>query len=129
MTDYASFRKFIGITALVVVLYIFAVVFGLFYTFNWYDTMMHFIGGMAIGYLALAITPATISQGQMIARAAGLAASIGILWEIFERIGNHYLPRFVAYGGTRDTIMDVVYAIIGAVIISLIASRKRSTNL
>ena len=127
MSDRLAFRKFLGILVLVMVLYIGAVIFGLFYTFNWYDSMMHLIGGMAIGYLVLAVIPAGLSRGRAIARAAGTAAAIGIAWEIFERVGNHYLPRLLAYGGTRDTMMDIAYAIIGAVIIVSI-DRNRNVH-
>lgn len=88
---------------------------------------MHLIGGMAIGYFVISVIPHTLSRGQKVARAVGTAAAIGVAWEIFERVGNHYLPRLLAYGGTRDTMMDIAYAIIGAVIIVIVHRNNQPT--
>jgi VanZ family protein len=114
-------QNFFLITGLVIVLYIAAVHIGLFWIFDWYDSVMHIIGGMAIGYLSLWMN----SKRSALWHAVILATSIGIVWEIFERIGNHFVPKLLAYGGMGDTILDVVCAIIGAVVIIAISNMKK----
>ncbi len=46
-----------------------------------------------------------------------LAGLIGVMYEIFERIGHVWWPDWVGYGGMGDTTLDVLYGILGALII------------
>lgn len=106
-----NFIVFGLLTALVLGLYFLAVHFGFFYIFWWYDNMMHLLAGVAMGFLGLGLF------GRSLIKTGFLAGLIGILYEIFERLGSVWWPDWIGYGATGDTILDVVCGILGALII------------
>lgn len=105
------------IIAIVIALYFIAQKYSLYYIFWWYDWVQHFMGGMGIALVA----------GGLITRnprvILGITTTIAIGWEIFERIGHIYLPVYINYGGTGDTLMDIFCAIIGTSLV-LLATRE-----
>lgn len=81
--------------------------------FWWIDWAQHLIGGVGIGLLAVGLfswRPKPI---------LGMTLSIALAWEVFERIGHIYLPTYINYGGTGDTLVDILCAIIGTSLVLL----------
>jgi hypothetical protein len=111
---------FIFFTALVTACYFLAVRFSLFYIFNWFDNIVHTLAGMALGFLGFALFPKNKYA------ILGLALSVSILWEIFERIGHVWWPAWIGFGGVGDTILDILCGILGALII--IIWKKNNTT-
>jgi hypothetical protein len=108
-----------GIVVILIVigLYLVSHKYDLYYIFWWIDWAQHILGGIGIGLVAVSLWP------NYWLRNIGIAGTIGIGWEIFERIGNIYLPNYINYGGTGDTIIDVFCAIIGTSLV-LLATRE-----
>ncbi len=105
------------ITAIVVALYFLAQKYSLYYIFWWFDWTQHFMGGIGIGLIVSGL----ITKKPKIVLSITLSIAIG--WEIFERIGHGYLPVYINYGGTGDTLMDIFCAIIGTSLV-LLATRE-----
>lgn len=105
------------IIAIVIALYFIAQKYSLYYIFWWYDWAQHFMGGMGIALVAGGF----ISRKPQVVLSITLMIAIG--WEIFERIGHIYLPAYINYGGTGDTLMDIFCAIIGTSLV-LLATRE-----
>ena len=92
-----------------------ALAWSLYWTTDWFDIIMHFLGGFLIAMIALLI----ISRLNLIAPKVaqnfilivGGALFIGISWELFELftgMTNVYLDKL-------DTALDLVMDTIGAV--------------
>ena len=103
----------------------------LYWTYGWFDSMMHFIGGMIGGYLVLLLI-ATHRSGQVKENGEMLeeggkplvykprayeaflgAFAIGVVWEIaeFALHVSRYSPRFF-----QDTLSDLLFDIAGGVV-------------
>ena len=105
------------IIAIVIALYFLAQKYSLYYIFWGYDWVQHFMGGMGI---ALVTIGSITRKPQLV---LSITLTIAISWEVFERIGHVYLPAYINYGGTGDTLMDIFCAIIGTSLV-LLATRE-----
>jgi uncharacterized membrane protein YjdF len=95
--------------------------FDLYYLFNWYDIMMHLIGGIAIALLATWI----LEKYNHATKAKILISVIliGIAWEVFEYFfGIALLPK---ENYVSDTIIDMIMDTIGALIVISIFKLKK----
>lgn len=101
----------------VVGLYFLAQKYSLFYIFHYFDSILHILGGIGIG---LFFSTWWIKRP---VRILSMTLGIAIMWEIFERIGHYYLPVFINFGGTVDTSMDILCAILGASLV-ILATRE-----
>lgn len=108
-----------GIIVLLIVIgfYFLAHEYSLYYIFWWFDWAQHFLGGVGLGLVFCSFWP----KNQI--RILGITGIIAIGWELFERVGHEYLPMYISYGGPRDTIIDILCAIIGASLV-LLATRE-----
>lgn len=122
----AYLRNFIVMVMLVVALYIVAVTIGLFYIFWWFNWVMHLLGGMAIGYFVLAWAAKKASLFSLPKYAIIAGFTIGVLWEIFERVGHLIVPNLLSYGGIFDTTLDTTCGILGALFIVILESKKQT---
>ena len=105
------------IIALVIALYFLAQKYSLYYIFWWIDWVQHFMGGMGIG---LVVSGLITKKPRNV---LGITLGIALGWELFERIGHIYLPAYINYGGTGDTLMDIFCAILGTSLV-LLATRE-----
>jgi VanZ family protein len=99
------------VVAMVILFYGMAQKYDLYYIFTYIDWVQHFLGGLGIGLMTTALF------GKSWKWTSGIVLSIAVGWEIFERIGHLYLPLYINYGGTFDTMMDILCAILGASLI------------
>ncbi|KKU77609.1 MAG: hypothetical protein UY03_C0012G0005 [Parcubacteria group bacterium GW2011_GWA2_47_64] len=98
-----------------------ALTFHLYWTFWWYDIIVHFLGGTFSGLLILWLcffsgyfgTPRIPSKVLVFWFIVLSALAVGIGWEVFERalvvtssIEGYYL----------DTILDVIFDVIGGIV-------------
>jgi hypothetical protein len=93
-------------------------VFDLYYRFDWYDTMMHTLGGVVAGCIALIgydtfFNHLRLNRFGMMLYMIAIGFMIGIGWEVFEYIqdvvlGTQLIPTF------RDTISDLISDMLGA---------------
>ena len=96
----------VGVTNLV------GIFFHLFYTINWFDMGMHFLGGFFVAVSTLAILTrhtSNFSYGQLLAWGLVSACILGILWELFElyfHITSLQSPSYIGDNG-MDLTMDV----------------------
>ncbi len=103
----------IVVIAAVIGIHFIAQKFSLYYTFWWFDWAMHIVGGLGLGLVGYALFRRNSS------RVLVTTLGIAILWEVFERIGHRFMPAWIAFGGTGDTIIDIVCAILGTSFIIL----------
>jgi asparagine N-glycosylation enzyme membrane subunit Stt3 len=113
------FVSFIGVTAIVIALYLLGVRYGLFYGFWWYDNVLHILGGIALGFLGLRLF------GPRFWATISLTGTVAIAWEVFEHVGHAVAPMYIGYGGAWDTIFDIACGILGA---SLVLWSTRGSN-
>lgn len=83
----------------------------LYWRWWWFDILMHFLGGVLVGALALFVsdlfkTPFTLTFVIFL-------VGIGVGWEVFERMFGLYN----AIGYWEDTILDLIMDTIGALIV------------
>ncbi|MCR4274538.1 MAG: hypothetical protein NUW02_00595 [Candidatus Campbellbacteria bacterium] len=88
-----------------------------YWTFWWYDIMMHFLGGFVVSGVGLwafvRFTPASYTQiQQMLYVALGTGIVIGISWEFFEYLNGMYVAQTNIVTDTAgDLIMDCIGSI------------------
>ncbi len=118
-----NLAAFLGIVLMVFVLHVLATKMSFYYIFWWYDSMLHVMGGMSIGFFGYAMI-----QKRREVVVPLLALTIGISWEIFERLGHVWWPSYVGFGGFWDTLFDILCAILGAFIIIAFKSTWQKNN-
>ncbi len=94
----------------ILLMHLLAIHFYVYWTVTWFDSLMHFLGGLWVGVTALTIYGKVgMSNKQSILWAVLGALSVGILWELFEyTIGMIFSPGNYALDTATDLIMDVV---------------------
>lgn len=116
------------------ILHIIALKFFLYWTFPWFDNLMHFLGGLWVGTVSIwyiyfsgfadKFTPQLTTRNIFTVSIASVII-IGILWEIFEIYVG--VPRFVI-DYPLDTSIDLLMDTLGAVVASLYMAGKFQSN-
>lgn len=108
--------QFVVIAALAA-LHIVALENALYWKFQWFDIMTHFLGGIWAG-LFFYWLGAVAGRSANILFAIGGALLLGVLWEVFElAAGISGAPNYVS-----DTIIDVSMDLLGAVLAAMVAT-------
>lgn len=108
--------EIIILAILVAVLHYLALTFYLYWTLDWYDIIMHFLGGVVIALLAMFFFYISgyfnfpkEHLGSIFAMTLGSVLLIGLLWELWE--------LFVGFSDViedqLDTFLDLTMDIIG----------------
>ena len=98
-----------------------------YWTYWWFDIVMHGLGGFIIGSLALWILTYEYSPVPQLAPARLMTAIvivflIGALWEVFEYVvGSNLYEIFDSYA--LDTVMDLAMDLCGALIAFALSER------
>jgi hypothetical protein len=107
--------------------------FGLYAAWDQFDTFMHFIGGIAAAWLALALMQADIvrmAPWKQVLVLVSLAALAAVLWEFAEYMagfGRDVVPWLWSWfhgGDLADTMLDLTAGLAGALLFSLWALRR-----
>lgn len=92
-------------------LYVVGLEQSLFWKFHWYDTALHFLGGVSAG-LGAAWFFSTLRQHKFFLLGLLGVFAVGVAWEIFEVVVG--FPRETNYA--VDTTTDIVMDMIGGVL-------------
>ena len=94
--------------------------FDLFMRFPWIDIPTHFLGGVAVAYFfwracanAQSAARPFANVGHAVVSLAG-TATLSILWELFEFLGDHLLGAHMQHG-LADTWSDIFFSLAGGV--------------
>ncbi len=118
------FRISLVVLAVVCVLQIMADIFDWYYIFPKFDTPMHVLGGMFVGFFALAYTIKGSNPLQKMVWVITWSIIIGVGVEIFEWALTHIFHKevgFLLQGSVLDTYGDILHDFIGGVISFCIA--------
>ena len=101
----------LGLSLLMLILQLIALEEFLYWRWWWFDLLMHFLGGVLIGGIALVVsdvwkTPKAITF-------IVLLILIGVGWEVFERFFGLYKEA----GYLLDTFIDLIMDTIGAFVV------------
>ena len=94
--------------------------FNLYYFYPNFDIPMHFLGGFAVGFLALALL-SKIKKIKLFYQII-IVLFIGIIWEVLE----YYFKVSVLYGGNfyTDTALDLIIDTLGGILSYICFYRK-----
>lgn len=105
------------LSVVVAILHMAAISFSLYWTFLWFDVLMHFLGGITLSLLVawwLFFTPLTKIRGRarfkLFLAAVFSPLFVGGLWEVFEYIAG---VSFSVEGYPLDTFFDLVINLCG----------------
>jgi hypothetical protein len=93
-----------------------------YWTFWWYDIMMHFLGGFVVSgfglWVFVRVAPRPqVSLWHTILLSIGIGMSIGIGWELFEYFNGMYADQ---PGIVADTAGDLIMDFIGSAVSGLV---------
>ena len=108
----------LGLSALIAALHLLAIELYWYWTYLWFDILVHFLGGflVALGALWLVFYSGYLSHGFLFSKiractiALGAGIVIGILWELFEVVTGP--PAASNYA--LDTSLDMLFDVLGA---------------
>jgi hypothetical protein len=113
----ANFILIIVIT----IVHLIATYFYLYWTFPWFDIMMHFLGGLWVGSTAVWYiyfsgyfyknNSLTTSKTRIFLVSIISALIVGVLWEVFEFYVGAVDPDYIA-----DTILDLIMDTLGGIV-------------
>lgn len=110
--------------ALLGALHFIASEFYFYWTISWFDTMMHFLGGISLGLFSLWVAYSAglfkkmpLSRSAIIVTAFFSVLIIGVGWEIFEKMNG--LTQSTE-GYRLDTIHDLLADMAGALVAGFI---------
>lgn len=96
---------------------------------GWVDIPMHFWGGVfAAWWASIAFPRETLDGAKRFIVILGMAALVGVVWEMFEWVGDHtagaWLNLPVAQVSLNDTMGDLLNDLVGGVMIVIILNKK-----
>ena len=103
-----------------------AIEHNLFWTLWWYNSMMHFLGGLSVGFLLFWFAEVLGARYVHISKSAFIlfsVFSIGFAWEIFELYLG--LPANPVLSYPVDTFKDLILDVLGPALVLALVSRKR----
>ena len=111
---FSSFRFLVGLWAVIVVVWLFALYYNLFFLIWWFDIPLHFLGGvwacLFVRYVYVRCGLELQGNGNKIALFVFFVSSvmlIGVAWEFYEFI-------FDNMGSLSDTMADLFLDLAGA---------------
>ena len=125
-----TFTRAFQAIAAVMIVHAFAVVFDLYGIFRWWDSPMHFFGGVAMACLAFAILTRVFKGGKgqppiwfACLFVIGFTALVAVAWEWHEYLIDHTIGPVFGWRPTQpspmDTMKDLFLGILGASLLSL----------
>jgi len=109
-----------GLVVLLATLHFIAIALYFYWTLWWYDYLMHFLGGLALGFFILSFSN-TVSM-KTISISIVCVMLLGGAWEIFEYI-NGIVDSIESYY-TLDVIHDLIADGVGAVLAALYTTSR-----
>lgn len=115
---------------IIAVLHFFALQFYLYWTFEWFDILLHFLGGLWVGLVALWFfffsgfvykDVSLVRKTRIFLITIASVLTVGVLWEVWEVWAN--LVFIDEQGYFLDTALDLVMDTLGAVIAFIYAKK------
>jgi hypothetical protein len=135
MTRKNIFTNLTILLYLIVILHILALFFSWYWSIWWYDIVVHTLGGVWVGGIALWLyfiykdiyTNKNISKLMIIAVSLLVTLLIGVLWEVFE----FSLDTFIVFqpNDLVDTASDIGSDIVGSLLVSFYFIQKIKNNI
>ena len=100
----------LGLVVLLWVLNFVALKFYLYWTLGWYDIMMHFLGGLTLGVLAIGLFNLEARGRKNFLLIFGFVIILSVGWEVAEYIKGIAVfgDQSYALDTTKDLIMDTI---------------------
>ena len=120
-----SLKSIISLFVFILLAHIFAVINHWYWTYNWIDIPMHFLGGFWLGLVFLYfINPNLEIKNHkflvMMILVISFAVFVGVLWEFFEFLSDVLFSSRgyfeISQQGTADTMGDLFFDIIGGLV-------------
>ncbi len=97
-----------------------------YFRFWWWDSLLHFTSGIALGFVGFLIIyslyqngPLKSNPGIVALFSFCFALSLGALWEIFEFAMDSFFGLNMQKSGLVDTMWDLIMDALGAFLVSL----------
>jgi hypothetical protein len=121
------FREIFSLSIIIAGLHYYATINSLYWSIGWFDILMHFLGGLLMGLIAIFIFfisekidfPRN-SRIVIFSVVMGFVLIVGLTWELWELFAG--LSDVINDLG--DTILDLIMDIIGGVIAYLLTVKK-----
>ena len=121
------FGEIVGLSVAVAIIHYFACEYSLYWAISWFDILMHFLGGLLMGFIALFVffTSEKISFPKnnrvlIFSLTIGFVLIVGLIWELWE--------LFVGFSDVLndvgDTILDLIMDTAGAIVAYLLTIKK-----
>ena len=112
------FKEIILLSVLVALLHYTALVYFLYWNIEWFDIIMHFLGGSVIGLIAL-FTYYTSGYvkfpkehfATVFAMTIGTVLVVGLLWELWEL----FMGFSNVFEDQTDTVIDIIMDTLGGI--------------
>jgi len=122
--------KFIlGLLVFIIFIHALATINNWYWTYNWIDMPMHFLGGFWLGviFLYFIMPKLEITDHKLLITmilVVSFAVLIGVLWEFFEFLSDIFLAGKgifeISQQGTGDTMSDLFFDLLGGFIAFII---------
>lgn len=107
--------------------------FGAYQRWSWFDIPMHFFGGLSIAVSGQVLLRVLQTQGQLIIRRAWVWQSLlivsaivaAVFWEFYEFLLDYFFGTLTQLG-LQDTMGDLFFGMLGAMVISFFLVKKRT---
>lgn len=99
--------------------------FGWYTLLPWYDKLMHFLGGVWLGFVSVWVLYRLVRQGAFPVVLFLVCILLGtILWEVLEYFVQHITRAPGALANMPDSISDVIFGMLGGFVALLFIRRK-----
>ncbi|WML40120.1 membrane-spanning protein [Neobacillus sp. OS1-2] len=103
--------------------------------YTWWDSSVHFYKGMLIGFVGISLYKRLIpekvrqdvSSGILFLFVFSLAVLAGVLWEIYEFVGDLTFTHTMQRGGNTDTMYDLLCGVAGGLIVAFYSLVRKKT--
>jgi peptidoglycan/LPS O-acetylase OafA/YrhL len=102
--------------------------------FKWWDSTLHFLKGILVGFIGIALYKRFIpkqvrndvSRWIVFLFVLSLAVTAGVLWEIYEFVGDQTFTHTMQRGGNTDTMYDLLCGTAGGILIAIYSLIRKS---
>lgn len=147
-----SLKTIIGLLIFILVVHVIATINHWYWTYQWFDIPMHFLGGALVAMVFLYLNPNFKIQNQKFTKlpnylitiiiTLSFVSLIGVLWELFEflldvfvvKTGYLSFPKAVpntimnTYDIYRDTLGDLFFDLLGGFAMAAIFQFRKSKD-
>ncbi|MFK9092868.1 membrane-spanning protein [Bacillus salipaludis] len=100
---------------------------------KWWDSTLHFYKGVYVGIVGISLYKRLIPEKVrndvsgwiLFLFVLSLAVFASVLWEIYEFVGDLTFTRTMQRGGNTDTMYDLLYGVLGGLIIAVYSLIKK----